>query len=108
MYHAKRNLDALLTEEIDMPEPTAQMETKKVDAEGMLTNVRVIKKRYSGIEHGTLTLEGINAIVIHQTDSSTANSTFSSYKDSPRGIGAHFLISETGVVYQTASVEFIK
>lgn len=45
----------------------------------------------------------INGIVVHQTDSPTAESTFNSYKQ--RGAnGAHFLIEKDGTIYQTASL----
>ncbi|MEK6353293.1 MAG: peptidoglycan recognition family protein [Burkholderia cenocepacia] len=45
----------------------------------------------------------VNGIVVHQTDGTTANSTFNSYVKSGAN-GAHFLIDKSGAIYQTASV----
>jgi N-acetyl-anhydromuramyl-L-alanine amidase AmpD len=89
-----------------MPEETLSgsktATVKKIDADGMLTDERVQKQRYPKIEHGSLALESINAIVVHQTGAATASSTMYAYED--QITGAHFLISETGIIYQTASL----
>jgi len=45
-------------------------------------------------------LKAVHAIVVHQTDSATAESTLASYKHSRNG--AHFLIDLDGTTYQTA------
>lgn len=71
-----------------------------IDANGMLIDPRVISRRSSGIEHGAL--PKVLAIVVHQTDSSTAESSLNSYGDG--GNGAHFLIDKNGQIYQTASL----
>lgn len=66
-----------------------------VDAE------RVKVKIFSKIERGPL--KTVNGIVVHQTDGSTAESTFSNYMK--EGVnGAHFLIEKDGTIYQTASL----
>lgn len=72
----------------------------KVDKNGMFVDKKVILKRFNGIEHGVL--KSIHAIVVHQTDTTTANSVFNGY--SVGGNGAHFLIDKNGQIYQTASL----
>ena len=72
-----------------------------LDENGMLAHPRIVKQRYIHIEHGDLA--SVHAIVIHQTDSSTAQSTFSTYPNG--GNGAHFLIDKSGTIYQTASLK---
>lgn len=65
---------------------------------------------FSNLSHGPLT--AVNAIVVHQTDSSTAVSTFAKYKRDAdetvktkgSGDGAHFLIDKNGTIYQTADL----
>jgi len=71
-----------------------------IDANGMLVDPKVIPRRSSGIEHGAL--PSVLAIVVHQTDSPTAESTLSGYQAG--GNGAHFLIDKNGQIYQTASL----
>jgi len=66
-----------------------------VDAE------RITVKIFSNIERRKM--DAINGIVVHQTDSSTAQSTFNSYKNKGAN-GAHFLIDKDGTIYQTASL----
>ncbi len=83
-----------------MAEPESKQ--SKSDSDGMLKDERVINDRYSKIEHDVRTLDSIKAIVVHQTDSSTAESSLNSYKSS--SVGAHFLISKEGQIYQTASL----
>jgi len=72
-----------------------------VDKNGMLIDPKVTLKRYQHIEHGPL--KSIHAIVVHQTDTLTAQQTFNSYNGG--GNGAHFLIDKTGKIYQTASLQ---
>lgn len=50
----------------------------QVDKDGMINSPRVLPRRFTFIEHGDL--ERIRAIVIHQTDSDTTESTFSAYR----------------------------
>ncbi|MBB3637039.1 hypothetical protein FHY06_000130 [Variovorax sp. BK613] len=71
-----------------------------IDANGMLIDPKVILRRSPGIEHGTLS--GVAAIVVHQTDSPTAESSLNGFQVG--GNGAHFLIDKNGQIYQTASV----
>lgn len=72
-----------------------------IDSEGMLLDERVTLRRFKKIEHGAL--DGVSAIVVHQTDAPTADQTFSGYLAG--GNGAHFLIDKTGEIYQTASIK---
>ena len=48
-------------------------------------------------------MDKVNGIVAHQTDGSTADSAFSSYRSAGAN-GAHFLIDKDGSIYQTASL----
>lgn len=72
----------------------------KITPEGFFVDGRIIVRRYLNLEHGPIST--VVAIVLHQTDSSTAQQTFNSYARSPHG--AHFLIDKNGQVYQTASL----
>ncbi len=71
-----------------------------IDSNGMIVDPRVIPRRSPGIEHGTL--PRALAIVVHQTDSATADATLNGYQSG--GNGAHFLIDKNGQIYQTASL----
>ena len=62
----------------------------------------VLKERYSS-PLSRRPLDKINGIVVHQTDSPTAQSTFNSYSNKSAN-GAHFLIDKDGKIYQTASI----
>ncbi|WP_256354614.1 N-acetylmuramoyl-L-alanine amidase [Variovorax sp. dw_308] len=71
-----------------------------IDKDGMLIDSRVLLRRSASIEHGELS--GVRAIVVHQTDSSSAQATLNGYQNG--GNGAHFLIDKNGQIYQTASL----
>jgi N-acetyl-anhydromuramyl-L-alanine amidase AmpD len=72
-----------------------------IDSDGMLVDPRVQLQRYAHLEHGTL--DDVHAIVVHQTDSASAQSALNAYAGS--GTGAHFLIARDGRLIQTASVK---
>jgi N-acetyl-anhydromuramyl-L-alanine amidase AmpD len=72
-----------------------------IDKDGMLIDSRVLPRRSASIEHGELS--GVHAIVVHQTDSSSAQATLNGYQGG--GNGAHFLIDKNGRIYQTASLQ---
>ena len=86
---------------------------------------KIINKRFESLEHDELKKEDVNAIVLHQTSSQTALKTLVNYdlgnrighffdlnsrmlpdvfKRMAQGIGAHFLISPNGTIYQTARI----
>lgn len=48
-----------------------------INKDGLLIDSKVLVKRYPGIEHGKL--NGVHAIVVHQTDAPTAHRTFNAY-----------------------------
>jgi N-acetyl-anhydromuramyl-L-alanine amidase AmpD len=73
-----------------------------IDKNGMLIHPNVTMKRFPHIEHGDL--DAVLAIVVHQTDTSTAEAAFNSYGSAGIGVGAHFLIAKDGTIYQTASL----
>lgn len=72
-----------------------------IDKDGMLIDARVQLQRYSHIEHGAL--GDVHAIVVHQADSSSAQSALNAYAGG--GNGAHFLIAKDGRIIQTASLK---
>jgi N-acetyl-anhydromuramyl-L-alanine amidase AmpD len=65
---------------------------------GRIVDPKIILKIQALIEKGGMTV--INGIVVHQTDTPDAASTFSSYANGKSG--AHLLIDKDGTVYQTA------
>jgi len=69
--------------------------------DGKLISPRIIDKVTGKIEHGALA--AVHAIVLHQTGSSTAASSLSSYNQGKNG--AHFLIDKDGTIYQTARID---
>lgn len=72
-----------------------------IDEDGYIYDDRIERKIFKTIERGSL--DSVNGIVVHQTDSSSAQSTFNSYGNKSAN-GAHFLIDKDGKVYQTASL----
>lgn len=74
--------------------------TITVDSEGMIDHAHIHLRRFRSIEHGNLGT--VSAIVLHQTDSPTVQSTFNAYQSG--GNGAHLLIDQDGSIYQTASL----
>ena len=75
-----------------------------ISKQGHVDAERVKVRIFPAIERGSL--DGVNAIIVHQTNGPTANSTFSSYKETGAN-GAHFLIDRDGAIYQTASLRKI-
>ena len=98
--------------------------------EGMIysSTCRIIPKRFSILEHGDL--KSVKGVILHQTNGEYAFTTLGRYDvDGPlsvvrskdddnsfiarklgqcgKGIGAHFLISPRGVIYQTARIDKI-
>jgi N-acetyl-anhydromuramyl-L-alanine amidase AmpD len=71
-----------------------------IDGNGMLVDSRIIARRFASIEQAPLT--SVSAIVVHQTDTTTAQQVFNSYTSALEG--AHFLIDEVGQIFQTASL----
>lgn len=72
-----------------------------IDEDGYVFDDRIERKIFKSIERDPL--DKINGIVVHQTDSPTAQSTFNSYSNKSAN-GAHFLIDKDGKIYQTASI----
>jgi N-acetyl-anhydromuramyl-L-alanine amidase AmpD len=70
---------------------------------GIVRNSRVKVELKPGIAHGALTV--IHAIIVHQTDSSSAQQTLNAYAVDGRGDGTHFLIDKDGTIYQTARLD---
>lgn len=68
---------------------------------GVLKDKKIFQRIFPNIEKGPL--KKVNAVVIHQTGAPTAQSSFNSYMNG--GYGAHFLIDNSGTVYQTAHLD---
>lgn len=73
----------------------------EVDKNGWITNFKIVKEPRSAIEHSPLIC--INAVVVHRTNSATAQAVLDTWKK--RQEGTHFLISENGKIFQTASIK---
>lgn len=69
---------------------------------GTLVDPAIEVKLHASIEHGSL--DGVKAVVLHRTDSSSATSTLAAYAGGKQ-TGAHFLIDKSGKIYQTARVD---
>jgi N-acetyl-anhydromuramyl-L-alanine amidase AmpD len=67
--------------------------------DGFIIDPRVVDKRVAELEHGAMTK--VDAIVLHQTDSSRLNLDHARQD----GIGAHFYIDKDGTIYQTARLD---
>ncbi len=72
-----------------------------IDSSGHIISARIKLAISHNIERGDMSV--INGIIVHQTDASTSQSTFNSYKNA-KANGAHFLIDKDGTIYQTASI----
>lgn len=68
--------------------------------DGVIKNTNIKTDIYSQIEKGSI--NKVNAIVLHQTGSSTSESAYSSYRLGKNG--AHFLIEKNGTIVQTARI----
>ncbi|MBO9648043.1 MAG: N-acetylmuramoyl-L-alanine amidase [Variovorax sp.] len=76
-----------------------------ITKDGHVDAERIKVRIFSRIERGEMAT--VNGIVVHQTNSPTANATFNSYSTTNNGKppnGAHFLIDKDGTIYQTASL----
>jgi N-acetyl-anhydromuramyl-L-alanine amidase AmpD len=76
------------------------MADEVVLANGKLVHKSIVDKVNNKIEKGALGT--VNALVVHQTGGSTAESSFGSYNEGKNG--AHFLIDKDGTIYQTARI----
>lgn len=73
----------------------------QIDKDGLVRDPRVRIARAATLERGSM--HSVKGIIVHQTDSSTANATLNSYSN-PKANSAHFLIARDGTIFQTASV----
>ncbi|NTZ08580.1 peptidoglycan recognition protein family protein [Burkholderia metallica] len=72
-----------------------------ISKQGHVDAERIQVKIFAEIERSSM--NKVNGIVVHQTDSPTAESTFNSYRKKGAN-GPHFLIDKDGTIYQTASL----
>lgn len=73
-----------------------------IDEQGMIVNAGIMPRRFTQIERQPL--QQVQGIIVHQTGSGSAASTFNSYTHA-NAKGAHFLIDKDGTIYQTASIK---
>ncbi len=73
-----------------------------IDEQGMIVNAGIMPRRFTQIERQPL--QQVQGIIVHQTGSGSAASTFNSYTHANAN-GAHFLIDKDGTIYQTASIK---
>ena len=71
-----------------------------IDKQGWAADKKITKEHRPALEHGAIAT--INSLVLHRTGSSNAKSVLNAWKSKKEG--THFLISETGDIYQTASL----
>ena len=67
--------------------------------DGIIRDARINQRLIQAITHGPLI--DIVAILLHQTDTSTADATLNGWKNGKEGTGAHLLIDKDGATYQT-------
>jgi N-acetyl-anhydromuramyl-L-alanine amidase AmpD len=72
-----------------------------IDKSGWINNPKINKEPRSAIEHSSLSV--VRAVVLHRTGSGNAASVLNAWKTKKEG--THFLISENGKIYQTASLK---
>ncbi|MEC8012397.1 MAG: peptidoglycan recognition family protein [Pseudomonadota bacterium] len=73
-----------------------------IDKSGRIINSKVKLEIHLSIQKRLM--KKVSGLIVHQTNSPTAQSTFNGYK---QGLsGAHFLIDKDGTIYQTASVHY--
>lgn len=70
------------------------------DKDGWIINQKINKEHRPAIEKSPI--GSVKALVLHRTGSGTAQSVLNAWKTKPEG--THFLISGTGKIYQTASL----
>jgi N-acetyl-anhydromuramyl-L-alanine amidase AmpD len=71
------------------------------DKNGWVNNPKIVKKHRPMIEHSAI--QAIKAVVLHRTGTDSAASVLSAWNTKKEG--THFLISESGEIFQTASVK---
>lgn len=71
------------------------------DKNGWITSPNIVKEHRPAIEKSAI--GSVNAIVLHRTGSANAKSVLNAWKTKQEG--THFLISENGKIYQTATLD---
>ncbi len=72
-----------------------------IDENGWVDNPKINKEHRPAIEHSPIV--AINAVVLHRTNTGTATSVLNAWETQKEG--THFLISERGEIFQTASLK---
>ena len=71
------------------------------DKDGWVNNPKITKEHHSAIEHSPIAV--VNAVVLHRTGTGNAASVLNAWKKQKEG--THFLVSENGNIFQTASLK---
>lgn len=80
----------------------AHAQQRSIDADGYLTDPGITRTAIPSLERGAL--GAVNGIVLHRTDGSTAEGTFSHWRGQTNPYGTHFVIDKDGTIHQTASL----
>jgi hypothetical protein len=95
----KMSVDRWLIYQYSIEWLTAWGEKMLSVTKGLINDKKITQKIFKNLEHGAI--NKVNALVLHRTDSPTAKSTLLKYANKA-STGAHFLVAEDGVIYQTA------
>jgi hypothetical protein len=95
VHRVNINLDQVLAQ--PQPEPAVK--------DGWMTDPGIVRNEVNGLGRGRL--GEVNAVVMHRTESATADSALRAFASGRDGVqyGTHFLIDKDGTVYQTASLQ---
>lgn len=105
VYRPHGTLPPVYQANIHLDQALAQ---KKIDPQvvnGWLTGLGIVHNEITGLGRGKL--EEVHAVVMHRTESATADSALRAFATGRDGVqyGTHFLIDKDGTIYQTASLE---
>ncbi|WP_083489656.1 peptidoglycan recognition protein family protein [Stenotrophomonas ginsengisoli] len=95
VYRASIHLEQVLTQ--PQPDPAVR--------DGWLTDPDIVRNEVAGLGRGRL--NQVHAVVLHRTESATADSALRAFASGRDGVqyGTHFLVDKDGTIYQTASLE---
>ena len=95
VHQANINLEQVLAQ----PQPGPEVR------DGWLTDPAIVRNEVAGLGRGRLAQ--VNAVVMHRTESATADSALRAFAQGRDGVqyGTHFLVDKDGTIYQTASLQ---
>ncbi|RKG75512.1 hypothetical protein D7W79_20185 [Corallococcus exercitus] len=102
LYAYARNAPTRFVDPSGFKAKAAAAPAPKEEPEVEVTSYVVEMNRFKTLEGGNL--KSVNAIVLHRTSASTAESTLNAYRDGQK-TGAHFLVTEDGRIIQTMKLD---